>query len=158
VRLHDDRLDVFIGGTSLMTLPRGRASPSGKHDQVVNYRHVIHSLRRKPMALLNLVYRDRLFPREAYRQTFDLLVERLAERQACRIMVELLGLAHERGCESELADELAACLKERKLPDMAAIRARFAPDPAKLPDIVVRLAPLDLYETLIGTGMTGGAA
>src|SRR4051794_41521645 len=35
---------------------------------VVNYRHVIHALRRKPMALLNLVYRDQLFPREAYRQ------------------------------------------------------------------------------------------
>jgi hypothetical protein len=53
VRLFDDRLEVFIGGTPLMTLPRGRAHPSGKHDQVVNYRHVIHSLRRKPMALLN---------------------------------------------------------------------------------------------------------
>ncbi|MBF0202302.1 MAG: IS21 family transposase, partial [Desulfamplus sp.] len=50
VRLYDDRLDVFIGGTPLMTLPRGRASASGKHDQVVNYRHVIHSLRKKPMA------------------------------------------------------------------------------------------------------------
>ncbi|TIT03356.1 MAG: transposase family protein, partial [Mesorhizobium sp.] len=41
VRLFDDRLDILIGGTQLMTLPRGRASPSGKHDQVVNYRHVI---------------------------------------------------------------------------------------------------------------------
>lgn len=39
VRLFDDRLDIFIGGTPLMTLPRARASPSGKHDQVVNYRH-----------------------------------------------------------------------------------------------------------------------
>ena len=71
VRLYDDRLEVFIGGTHLMTLPRGRAHPNGKHDQVVNYRHVIHSLRRKPMALLNLVYRDQLFPRQAYRRTFD---------------------------------------------------------------------------------------
>ena len=53
VRLHDDRLDVFIGGTQLMTLERGRAHPSGKHDHVVDYRHVVHSLRRKPMALLN---------------------------------------------------------------------------------------------------------
>jgi hypothetical protein len=42
-----------------VTLPRGRPHPSGKHDQVVDYRHVIHSLRRKPMALLGLVYRDR---------------------------------------------------------------------------------------------------
>ena len=33
---------------------------------------------------------------------------RLPERQACRIMVDLLALAHERGCESELADLLAS--------------------------------------------------
>jgi transposase InsO family protein len=33
VRLFDDRLDIFIGGTFLVTLPRGRASPSGKHDR-----------------------------------------------------------------------------------------------------------------------------
>jgi transposase InsO family protein len=150
VRLYDDRLDVFIGGTHLMTLPRGRASPSGKHDQVVNYRHVIHSLRRKPMALMGLVYRDQLFPREAYRRAFDLLVERLPGRQACRIMVELLAMAHERGCESELADELSVCLDDRRLPDMAALRARFAPDPARLPNVVVRLAPLQAYEALIG--------
>jgi hypothetical protein len=150
VRLFDDRLDIFIGGTQLMTLPRGRASPSGKHDQVVNYRHVIHSLRRKPMALLNLVYRDQLFPREAYRRTFDMLMDRLPERQACRTMVELLAMAHERGCESELADQLAAALQARQLPDMAALRERFAPDPSRMPNVVVRLAPLNAYEALIG--------
>lgn len=158
VRLYDDRLDVFIGGTHLMMLPRGRASSSGKHDQVVNYRHVIHSLRRKPMALLNLVYRDQLFPREAYRRTFELLLERLPERQACRIMVEILGLAHERSCESALAAHLSACLETRQLPDMAALRARFAPDPAALPNVVVHLAPLNAYEALLDTEARGDAA
>ncbi len=158
VRLYDDRLDVFIGGTPLTTLPRGRASASGKHDQVVNYRHVIHSLRRKPMALLNLVYRDQLFPREAYRRTFDLLIERLPERQACRIMVELLSIAHERGCESELANQLSQCVEARRLPDMTVLRERFAPDPAQLPNVIVRLATLDAYETLIGARPTGDAA
>lgn len=158
VRLYDDRLDVFIGGTHLTTLQRGRASRSGKHDQVVNYRHVIHSLRRKPMALLNLVYRDQLFPREAYRRTFDLLIERLPERQACRIMVELLSIAHERGCESELANQLSQCIEARRLPDMTVLRERFAPDPAQLPNVIVRLATLDAYETLISTRQTGDAA
>ncbi len=95
VRLYDDRLELFLGGTALMTLQRGRAGPNGKHGHVINYRHVIHALRRKPMALLNLVYRDQIFPREAYRLTFDRLLEQLAQRQACRTMVELLGLAHE---------------------------------------------------------------
>jgi hypothetical protein len=64
-RLYDDRLECFLGLTPLMTLRRGRPHPSGKHGHIVDYRHVIHALRRKPMALLNLVYRDQLFPRRA---------------------------------------------------------------------------------------------
>lgn len=158
VHLYDDRLEVFIGGTLLMTLPRGRAHASGKHGQVVNYRHVIHSLRRKPMALLNLVYRDQLFPRQAYRQTFDALLERLPEKQACRIMVDLLALAHERGCEAELAAVLAADLQAGRLPDMTAIATRFAPDPARVPHVVVHLVPLNLYEDLVGSGQRGEEA
>src|SRR3546814_19094033 len=84
VRLYDERLELFLGGTPLFTLPRGRAERSGKHGHVVEYRHVIHALRRKPMALLNLVYRHQLFPREAYRRMFDRLLELLAVRVACR--------------------------------------------------------------------------
>jgi hypothetical protein len=73
-------------------------------------------------------------------------------------MVDLLALAHERGCEAELAEELTATLEAGALPDMAALRARFAPDPARLPDVVVQLASLDAYEALIGAGLTGDAA
>src|SRR6202011_6315035 len=53
VRLYDDRLECFLGATPLMILRRGRPHPNGKHGHVIDYRHVIHSLRRKPMALLN---------------------------------------------------------------------------------------------------------
>lgn len=64
-RIHDDRLEVFLGASHLMTLPRGRSPGDGRHAHVVDYRHVIHALRRKPGALPGLVYRDQLFPREA---------------------------------------------------------------------------------------------
>jgi hypothetical protein len=47
-------------------LRRGRPQANGKHGHVIDYRNLIHSLRRKPMALLNLVYRDQLFPRRDY--------------------------------------------------------------------------------------------
>jgi hypothetical protein len=150
VRLYDDRLDVFIGGTPLMTLARGRAASSGKRAHVVDYRHVIHALRRKPMALLNLVYRDQLFPRDAYRLTFDRLLEKLPEKSACRLMVNLLALAHERGCEAELAAQLTVDLSAGQLPDIAALRASFAADPAALPEVVVHLTPLIAYEALLG--------
>ena len=149
VRLYDDRLDLFIGGTKLMTVPRGRATSNGAHGHVVDYHHVIHSLRRKPMALMKLVYRDQIFPREPYRRTFERLVEALPERTACRQMVELLSLAHDRACEAELAELLAADIAADRLPDIVALHARFAPDPATLPEVVVKLAPLTDYDVLL---------
>jgi len=157
VRLYDDRLEVFVGASPLVTLPRGRPDRKGKHDQVVSYHHVIHALRKKPMALMNLVYRDRLFPREAYRRTFELLVERLPERQAARLMVDLLALAHDRACEAELAHCLEDGLAQGRLPDLPALRARFGPDPARIPLVEVKHGSLASYEALLGTEMIGGA-
>jgi hypothetical protein len=62
--LYDDRLGCFLGSTQLLTLRRGRPPRgSSKRAHVVDYRHVIRALRRKPIALLNLVYRNQLFPR-----------------------------------------------------------------------------------------------
>ena len=73
-------------------------------------------------------------------------------------MVDLLALAHERGCESELADALASTLDAGDLPDMVRLGRMFAPGIAKLPEVVVTLAPLQSYEALLGAGMTGDAA
>jgi hypothetical protein len=150
VRLYDDRLDVLIGGTHLMTIARGRAcSASGKHGHVIDYRHIIHSLQRKPMALLNLVYRDQIFPRQVYARTFDHLIACLPERAACRIMVQLLFLAHDRACEAELAVLLQADLDDGQLPDLKMLTAYFAPDSSRVPDVTVHLAPLSDYDDLI---------
>jgi len=154
VRLYDDRLELFLGSAPLMTLRRGRPGPNGKYGHVIDYLHVIHSLRRKPMALLNLVYRDQLFPRDAYRNAFDLLLERSGPKVACRTIVEILMLAHERACEAELATVLADDLAASRLPDLNDLGRRFFPDPAALPAVVVQLTPLADYNALI----TGEAA
>ncbi len=110
------------------------------------------------MALLNLVYRDRLFPRDAYWKTFDRLRERLPDKKACRIMVDLLALAHERGCETELADQLTADLEAGRLPEPNRLRAHFAPDPPTCRTSWCSSHPLATYECLIGTAEIGGAA
>jgi hypothetical protein len=150
VRLYDDRLELYLGATFLQTLPRGRPTPGGSHGHVVNYHHVIHSLRRKPMALMGLVYRDQLFPRRVFRDMFAALLEQTGDRQACRTMVDLLALAHDRGCEAELAAQLEEDLRQNRLPDIPALRALFAPPPDNLPGIEVRLADLASYDRLVG--------
>ncbi len=125
VRLYDDRLECFLGSTQLLTLRRGRAERSGKHGHVVDYRHIIHALRRKPMALLHLVYRNQLFPRAAYARTFERLLAQAGDRAACRTLFGLLALAHERACEGELADVLEGEMQASRLPDLKALEARF---------------------------------
>ena len=98
-------------------------SPGGRlRGHVINYRHVIHALKQKPMALLGLVYRDQLFPRPAYARAFDALIAAKSENEACRAIVGLLALAHERACEAELADALAAEIDAGRLPDLEQLR------------------------------------
>ena len=150
IRLYDDRLELFLGGTALMTLPRGRVSSTGSHGHVVNYHHVIHSLRKKPMALMGLVYRDQLFPRQAFRDMFEVLLEQTNEKVACRMTVDLLALAHDRGCEAELAAQIEEDLRQKRLPDMAALRALFSPTVDALPQVEVRMATLSSYDQLVG--------
>ena len=162
VRIFDDRLECFLGMTPVATLRRGRpvsdnkgghrasgGRPSYTTGYVVDYRHVIRALRRKPMALANLVYRDQLFPRAAYRRVFDALQERGDVRTACKVTVELLALAHERACEAELAEAIAADLDAGRLPDLAALRARFRPAETAIPNVAVELAPLRVYDELV---------
>ena len=158
VRLYDERLELFLGSTPLMQLPRGRVQANGCNGHVVDYRHVIHSLRRKPMALRNLVYRDSLFPRQAYRRAFDALLDTKGERAACRETVALLSLAHERTCEAELAEAIETCLDDGALPDPAALTARFARAPRTVPEIRVELGSLADYDALLTTPMSAATA
>ena len=148
VRLYDDRLECFQGSTHIVTLRRGRPRPNGKHGHVADYRHVIHSLRRKPMALLNLVYRDQLFPRRAYALAFDALLLGAGDRHACRTMVGLLALAHERACEAELALAIEADLDAGRLPDLEDLKQRFRPPAAAVPAVIVDLPPLAVYDEI----------
>ena len=149
VHLYDDRLDCFLGSTRVLTLRRGRPPQgSSKHAHVVDYRHVIHALRKKPMALLNLVYRDQLFPRRAYARAFEALLAKEGEKHACRATVGLLALAHDRACEAELAEAIEAVLDAGELPDIERLRERFKPDRLAIPDVAVALTPLSAYDEL----------
>ena len=155
VRIYDDRLECFLGGTSVQTLRRGRSIDGNRRGHVVDYHHIIHALRRKPMALLNLVYRDQLFPRDAFRHAWDRLVATQASRNACRTMVGLLALAHDRACEAELALALQAILDAGEVPDLTTLQRRFMPASMAIPDVTVTIPAAMAYDALLSTPQMG---
>jgi transposase len=122
--------------------------PRLTHDGArIDYRHVIDSLRRKPGAFANYLYREELFPRAVFRQAYDALARDDASR-ASRDYVDLLGLAAAQG-EDEVAAALGAALRHGELPRPipiaeAVARARGEPPaPPELPALAPELAAYD---------------
>ena len=153
VHVHDDRIEAWLGTTRVVAHPRRRTRDDGKRVHVVDYRHVIHALRRKPQALAGSVFRDSLFPREEYARAWTSLSGTLPERDACRRMVALLALAHDEGCEAELAHLIAEDLVEGRTPDAHDLRARLEPRGRDLPaDVPVALTALASFDALLGAG------
>jgi hypothetical protein len=148
VHLFDDRLDCFLGPDAVVTLPRRRADRAHR-TRVIDYRHVIATLKKKPQALRHLVYRDELFPRTAYARAWQALDAGLPPRQACRVMVGLLDLAATGACEADLAVRLDAILDAGQLPDLAALEAALAPKTPPVVDVTIPAPDLAAYNRLL---------
>ena len=149
VRVFAERLECWLGNVCVLELERGQPDPVSGRAKVVDYRHLLPALRRKPGALARSVLRDALFPRTEYRLMWVHLKDCLPEAQACRLMVGLLDLAGNGGCEAALAQRLAVLLAAGKMPDLEELQQEMAPRPTQCPTITVVLPTLASYDCLL---------
>jgi len=154
VRLYSDRLECFLSGALVLTLARGRRSSINGRGRMIDYRHFVDALKRKPQAFKGLVFRDELFPREAYRRMWEQLECRLPQRQACQTIVALLEMAALDGVEGVLAERLQALLDAGELPDVKRLREEFAPRKVELPLITVEMPMARAYDALLPSEQT----
>ncbi len=98
------------------------------------------------------VYRDQLFPHEAYRHCFEVALERTTPRQACRLAVQLLSLAHDHNCEARLAQQIEQCLRQGTLPDVLEMQKQFAVQHGTMPQLHVESSTLASYASLLQQG------
>jgi hypothetical protein len=116
----------------------------------VDWRHVIHALRRKPQAPAASASRDGLFPRTEYAAAWAAPSAALPRRDARRRMVALLWLAPEETCAAELAALIAENLAADRLPDARELRQRLEPRRRSLPaDVPAALTELASFDALL---------
>ncbi len=149
VRVYSDKLACWLGNVCLLELNRGQPDPVSGRGRMIDYRHMLPALKRKPGALARSVLRDALFPRTEYRQMWAQLKDSLPEAQACRLMVGLLDLAGNGGCEAALATRLAELLAAGENPDLDGLNKEMAPRPTLCPDVMVALPALAIYDELL---------
>lgn len=106
VEVYERELRLYSGRERLMSLPRC----CGDRGVVLDYRHVIDHLLRKPGAFERYRYREQLFPGLLFRQAHDQLVAQQGQRRGAVEYLRLLKLASEVGespVEVMLADYLS---------------------------------------------------
>jgi hypothetical protein len=91
VEVFEDELKLYTGREFLLRLPRQH----GDRGLVMDYRHVIDHLLRKPGAFERYRYRQGLFPTELMREAFDHLVAKNGERRGRLEYLQLLKLRSE---------------------------------------------------------------
>lgn len=93
VEIYEGQLQIFHGRELLLSLPRA----GGDRGAVIDYRHLIEHLLRKPGAFAHYVHREELFPDSAFRLAYDRLVADHGERAGRLEYLHLLKLAAELG-------------------------------------------------------------
>lgn len=147
VRVYAELLEVRYLSTLTATMPRVR----GKGRVVIDYRHVIWSLVRKPGAFARYRYREELFPTLVFRKAYDALVGWRGDRADVEY-VRILHLAAST-LQGPVERALVSLLEAEAPFDYAAVKALANPEPVTVPDIRIGQPDLSRYDLLLAGGL-----
>lgn len=145
-RLYVERLEIWYGQKKVDTLPRMR----GENRHVINYRHIIDSLVRKPGAFENYRYKEDLFPTTRFRIAYDSLKKHHTLPMAAKEYLQILYLAA-RGNESAVDEALRALIDNGTEPNSAQIEAMMESKlaPQAVTDVRIEAVDLASYDMLL---------
>jgi hypothetical protein len=161
VRLYAEHLEVYFAGRVVERMPRLR----GRRKHLINYRHVIDWLVRKPGAFENYQYREDLFPTSRFRMAYDALCQTTPGR-ATRQYLAILELAA-RENESLVDDALRMLLDtDQQITAQAIVDWMGRNEPARpVTEVEVDATDLTIFDMLFyhkevwdGTGDGGERA
>lgn len=149
VRAHADIVELDYQGTSVAVMER----LIGRERNRIDYRHIIHTLVRKPGAFRRYVFREALFPALEFRRAYDAL---LADNnaQADLEYLRILHLAAGDG-EATVREALSQLLASAVVPSYEAVRAlvRGPRTPHGVPYLHISAPDLSVYDRLLGSSL-----
>jgi len=149
IRLYHEKLECYVGSTLAVVLERATTPPRGKRLRKINYRHVIHSLVKKPGAFRHSWFRDALLCSDNLRFIWNHVDANMSCDDACKFMVGILHLAAIHDCEEQLAIDIIEHINNGKTLKLTDWQNRFSMRPSNLPATVVMQHTLGDYNQLI---------
>jgi len=144
VHVHEDHIEAYFSDELQLRTPR----LLGAGGRLINYRHVIGSLVRKPGAFERWRYREELFPTLTFRRGYDALHGKYEARRADSEYLRILKLAAET-VEADVEKALHEILSTNGIPLADTVRARVLVDKPVVPDLVEQEVDLTAYNELL---------
>ena len=148
VRLHADTVELDYRGERVAVMER----LIGRSASRIDYRHIIHTLVRKPGAFRGYVFREALFPTLEFRRAYDALLEQCGEHADLEYL-RILHLAATDG-ETLVRETLAQLLCSASPPTYEAVRARVRGPRIHggVPSLQITDPDLTAYDRLLSSG------
>jgi hypothetical protein len=150
IRIYDDRLVCYLGSVHVVALERLHFAKGNKRKRQVDYRHVIHSLVKKPQAFRYSQLRDDLLPDANYQAIWRAVDKTMPAQEACKFIVGLLYLAATGACEKDLGEKVMADLNSGRKLSLSQLQQQFCKESSVLHhEIHVKQHSLEKYNQLI---------
>jgi hypothetical protein len=147
VQVYEGVLKLYLGRQLVLELPR----VGGDRGAVINFRHVVGPLLRKPGAFLNYQHREQLYPTSTYRAAYDRLVADHGQRLGVIEYLHLLKLAADHTVEA-VQEATSPWLAGAKKWRAAQVRASLVDEPVVVPQVAALSPELGSYDQLLSQG------
>ena len=149
-RFYQARIDLYYQGKKMYTVPR-RVGQPGKRTAVIHYAHMLDHFRKRPGSFKDFKHLDDFFPAEEYQLIYERSREERSAAAACRYVIGLLTIAHEKNCEQQLAKTIKGFLDQEQLPQLSAVQSQFGyqPKTSYETDALTNPTPLILEPLLV---------
>jgi len=148
VHLYQRRIVGYLGGSQVIEIARKyRREQSTRY--VIDYRHIIHALIKKPRAFRFCKYRDEILPNTTYQQIWQYLDATEQKEVAAKTMLRLLKLAADHDCEEILGQHVLFLIQAKAQLDIQVIERDFNSSNPILPAIDCKQHTLADYDNYI---------
>ena len=144
VKQYEGRVDISYKGVLQLTVPWIGRDPG----LLIDYRHIINSLIRKPGAFSQYKFREELYPSEVFRWAWDSLSNALNDKTAEREYLQLLHKsANSMQCEIEKI--LSSLRYENTIPRIDEVLSRYKQNVDEPQNIKSLVVDLSVYNNLL---------
>jgi hypothetical protein len=148
-------IDGYLGANLVFTFSRRYTNATASR-YVIDYRHLIHAMIKKPRAFRCCLYKEELLPSQAFKQIWQHLEQTERSDIACKIILRLLKLACDYDCEESLAEHCLELITQGGHLPIETIEKQYNHRNPPLPTDLWQQHSLSSYDHFITNTQTTG--